>query len=245
MDGVWEMAEDFSRPSKNIFVGPLARRYDEWYSTPWGNWADTVQRQLFIELAQPRKGERVLDVGCGTGRYLKWLLDRGTECIGVDISLDMLSVAAERLGSQDAWRLVVADACKLPFADKAFDLSFAATTFEFLSFPAQALAEMARVTRSRIFIGVLNRLSPVYLYERATRSGGPLDRAHFYTIAELRSLARQVLTGWDIQIKRVLFGWPFTGSVGRVCAQLCEIFQMPRLPGGIGGGYIGLLARRL
>ena len=46
------------------------------------------------------KGKKVLDVGCGTGRYTEWLLDHGAKVIGFDASPKMLQHAIRRMGSR-------------------------------------------------------------------------------------------------------------------------------------------------
>lgn len=42
-------------------------------------------------------GKRVLDAGCGTGKYTEWLLDEGAEVVGVDVSDEMLAHASDRV----------------------------------------------------------------------------------------------------------------------------------------------------
>ncbi len=99
-------------------------RYDAWYDTPWGAYADARERARFSELARPRSGERALDLGCGTGRYLAWLLSMGLDAFGVEPSHDMLEVAAARLGGEGVRgnRLIAADGRALPFRGSVFDL---------------------------------------------------------------------------------------------------------------------------
>lgn len=45
-------------------------------------------------------GKRILDAGCGAGRYTEWLLEREAEVVGVDVSEEMLERASERVGDQ-------------------------------------------------------------------------------------------------------------------------------------------------
>lgn len=47
----------------------LASRYDTWYTTPLGAFADARQKEAIFALAGVRPGEWALDVGCGTGNY--------------------------------------------------------------------------------------------------------------------------------------------------------------------------------
>jgi SAM-dependent methyltransferase len=92
-------------------------------------------------------GERVLDLGCGTGAPLMALrgASPATQAFGADLSLAMLRVGREKLGS--AVPLVGCDAERLPFAPSAFDLVVSTSAFHFWTRPDVALGEMARVLR--------------------------------------------------------------------------------------------------
>lgn len=98
--------------------------------------------------AQP--GERILEVGCGTGAVARAVV-RATpsvrELVASDASAAMINVA--RCQSPDDLPLTfqVADAHHLPFPDNSFDRCFAMETFVILPDPHQALLELARVTR--------------------------------------------------------------------------------------------------
>ncbi len=83
--------------SDNTFGELVARRYDRWYETRWGGYADQRQRQLLVHMCEPHPSEKVLDVGCGTGRYLQWFAEMGLEATGVDNSVEMVQVARQRL----------------------------------------------------------------------------------------------------------------------------------------------------
>jgi ubiquinone/menaquinone biosynthesis C-methylase UbiE len=82
--------------------------------------ADAQWRELF-ELLVAEAGlthGRVLDVGCGTGRLVTALAERGVDATGVDSSARMLEVARRKL---PRGRFVEAAAERLPFADGTFD----------------------------------------------------------------------------------------------------------------------------
>jgi SAM-dependent methyltransferase len=68
-----------------------------------------------------RPGLRVLDAGCGTGGFLRWLADAYApqELAGVDIAADAIEPARERLPEAD---LEVAPLTAIPFADASFDV---------------------------------------------------------------------------------------------------------------------------
>ena len=50
-----------------IFDEALSRSYDDWFQTPSGRYIDAREKALILSLMSPRPGERLLDVGCGTG----------------------------------------------------------------------------------------------------------------------------------------------------------------------------------
>ena len=105
-------------------------------------------RRTGLDLAAPRPGLRVLDVGCGTGAHLDLYRRGGARVAGVDTSEAMLDRARRRLGT-DAL-LIAADAEALPLASKHFDLTIAMTLLHQFD-PARGaavLGEMERVTRS-------------------------------------------------------------------------------------------------
>lgn len=83
-------------------------------------------RRRVLELADPRRGEALLEVATGTGvqlRDLAWR-NRGGRTAGIDIAPGMLARTRRRLhhaGLRDV-ELVLADARRLPFEDAAFDL---------------------------------------------------------------------------------------------------------------------------
>lgn len=71
---------------------------------------------LFLELASPGRGERVLDLACGAGRHLPFLDGAGLRPVGLDLSRPLLDRARERW----AGPLVRADMRSLPFGSGAF-----------------------------------------------------------------------------------------------------------------------------
>jgi ubiquinone/menaquinone biosynthesis C-methylase UbiE len=90
-------------------------------------------------------GERVLDVGCGTGVFLRLCADRGAEVAGLDASEDLLAVARERVPEGD---LRCGDLQVLPYPDGAFDLVTGFGSFFYAADVPAALREAARVTRA-------------------------------------------------------------------------------------------------
>lgn len=163
--------------------------YDAWYHTPRGRWIADTEYRLLRDGLRAAPGCSVLDVGCGTGYFTRRLANDGFIVTGVDLDADMIRYAAAQ-GGNVVYR--VADARALPFPDRSFDYIVAITSLCFIHEQQQAVAEMRRVVRVRIALGLLNRRS--LLYQRKGRHGGAgaYCGAHWHTAREARCLMREV-----------------------------------------------------
>jgi len=97
-----------------------------------------------LEIANLSAGARVLDVGCGTGRWLRRYVELGLNPIGVDRTCAMLSIARTH-GTRSL--LAAGEAHRLPFADSHFDCVTDVTVVQHIpsALQAVALGEMTRV----------------------------------------------------------------------------------------------------
>ena len=92
-------------------------------------------------------GDRVLDLGCGTGELTRALAAAGLRAAGCDISRQMLLRAPRDHGGCAGWVRLEPDWRRLPFASAAFDVVVAASVLEYVVEPAAVLCECARVLR--------------------------------------------------------------------------------------------------
>jgi len=167
-------------------------RYEDWYETPWGRAVDGAERRAFLRLLEPRVGERVLEVGCGTGHWTKWFREGlGMRVVGLDLSEGMLAVAKGRLPEVP---LVRGDATSLPFKDGSFDVVVAVTVLEFVPEPKKVLDEMWRCVRpgGRMAVGALHEGSSLARRrrKRASEVRTVFSHAHFFGYDELKELLR-------------------------------------------------------
>ena len=119
----------------------IAEQYDERYGA---NGFDGVRATL-IDLAAKSAPSHILEVGCGTGHWIKELCARGSDVFGVDASLGMLRKARKKLPNG---KLVCANAARLPFDEKTFDLIYCVNAFHHFQWPRVFLAEARRILRS-------------------------------------------------------------------------------------------------
>jgi SAM-dependent methyltransferase len=101
--------------------------------------------ELFVELAGVRRGDRVLDVGCGPGVLTAPLvaLCGASSVAAVDPSATFVAAAHERFPDLDVRE---ASAEALPYDDGSFDSALAQLVVQFMSDPVAGLREMGRVT---------------------------------------------------------------------------------------------------
>lgn len=104
--------------------------------------------RIIFENLDLKGNEKVLEVGCGRGFYLKTLKSvwPDLEVTGIDLNQKYLDKAKEFLGSLDV-RLVKGDATKLPFKDKTFDRIIASEILEHIPDDQKAVSEMYRVLK--------------------------------------------------------------------------------------------------
>lgn len=106
--------------------------------------ADPYISSRLFELLQPGKGEQFLDIGCGTGNYLKALTTMGLKFCGIDPSATMLEKA--RLKNPDIL-FMQATAENIPLADNAIDGCIATFTMHHWSDIKAGLTELHRVLK--------------------------------------------------------------------------------------------------
>lgn len=140
----WQTDGYFSRHSAEL--------YDLGVELLFIGTADVMRRQVLARVVQEAAGNplRLLDVGAGTGRFLRQAAQslHGAELSGVDLSPWYVGFARDLLASvTPAPRVEVANAEALPFADGSFDV--VTSIFMLHELPRhvrrQALAEMRRV----------------------------------------------------------------------------------------------------
>jgi phosphatidylethanolamine/phosphatidyl-N-methylethanolamine N-methyltransferase len=129
-------------------------------------------RLVAIDRMAIKPGDRVLEVGVGTGINTS-LYPPACHVTGIDLSSSMLEKARERVGRERLQnvRLLEMDAASMTFADESFDIVYAPYLVSVVPDPVQVVREMRRVCRPGGRIIILNHFrsaNPILSYvERA------------------------------------------------------------------------------
>jgi SAM-dependent methyltransferase len=122
----------------------------------WVEFQEPASRAVWevaLDLAGVKEGVAVLDAGCGAGGALVLAGQRGAVLSGVDASVNMITVARDRLPHAD---LRIGDIQNLPFANGQSDAVISINAIQYSADPQLAVHEMGRVCRAggRVVISV-------------------------------------------------------------------------------------------
>ena len=119
--------------------------YNRWSETydDEKNPQTALEEESVVDLLDPGKSDKILDAGCGTGRYCGIFQSVGAEVVGVDFSIGMLNVAKKKYPNVD---FILADLTQeLPFKDSSFTKVNCAQTMKHLSDIGFTLSEFSRL----------------------------------------------------------------------------------------------------
>jgi 2-polyprenyl-3-methyl-5-hydroxy-6-metoxy-1,4-benzoquinol methylase len=130
----------------------IASDFDSYYESPkgifdkiinaWLRRPGLIKRlKISLEASNPHSGRRILDVGCGSGKFIVECAKRGAEVWGMDISREMIEIAKDFCEKNKVEaELRIGDATKeLP---KGFDICIALGVFEYFEDPKPVLENM-------------------------------------------------------------------------------------------------------
>jgi phosphatidylethanolamine/phosphatidyl-N-methylethanolamine N-methyltransferase len=141
---------------ENDFVAGVYEKLASWYDVLFGPTLQAGRLQA-IQRMGIRPGERVLEVGVGTGINAS-LYPRDCAVTGIDLSSSMLEKARERVARKGLTniRLLEMDAVDLTFRDGSFDIVYAPYLISVVPDPVAVVREMCRVCRPGGRVVVLN-----------------------------------------------------------------------------------------
>jgi trans-aconitate methyltransferase len=159
-----------------------------------------------LELLDPKPGERILDLGCGTGHLTHRIAKAGASVVGLDASADMIGQARQNFPQIT---FVLADAARLGF-DGEFDAIFSNAALHWMTDAAAVVSGMARALRVggrlaaefgakrniQCITNAIDEVLPRYL-----AGGMPEPRTWYPSISEYSKLLEE--RGFEVRLARV------------------------------------------
>jgi len=102
-----------------------------------------------LELIGDVKGKRVLDIGCGTGRYCLHLAKKGAKVVGVDSSPKMLEHAQRKITPDCQFELHLGKIEEIDFPSKHFDIVVSALTLSHIPKLEPVIKKTSRILKSK------------------------------------------------------------------------------------------------
>ena len=199
-----------------------------------------LEERLVGPLLPDVSGLRVLDVACGTGRWLAHLSRRGAgRAVGVDLSREMLDEARRKPGLSG--RLVEGEAQRMPFRRNSVDLAICSFALSYVENADCFAGELSRVVQQQGHVVVTD------FHPSAHARGWKRTFRHNDGIVEISSFARSVekiRELFDMQGFEIL-SWeePSFGEEERAIFEECgkgELFQEARDQTAL---YVGVLRK--
>lgn len=136
------------KTKKNIYF--FLKKVNTFFNSS-SNYYEQENKEIFLVISEVIEAimpqGRILDLGCGDGRLITPLIKDNYDVIGMDFSFKVLKSFQSKLKfhSRDNYKLILADAHKIPLKENSVDLVIANNLFHLLESPDDVIAEIKRV----------------------------------------------------------------------------------------------------
>lgn len=183
--------------------------YESFYEGKYRN-ADLMEKEAILRCIKfIGDVNSILEVGCGTAHFTRWLHGLGYATYGLDISNQMLKQA------RNLWpegELIRGTSYFLPFRQETFDAVIFITCLEYMKDTEKAICEAGKVAKKGILVGLMNSWSLPTLRRRFQVLLGLNDfyrDAHFYSMPEIVRIMRRALKG-KYELSSISTVFPFS-----------------------------------
>jgi ubiquinone/menaquinone biosynthesis C-methylase UbiE len=153
------------------------------------------QKRLIKKL-DLKHGQKVLDIGCGTGwavLHMADIIKEDGKAYGIDLSSKMIEAAKKKSSNHKNVEFFKAPARSLPFDDNYFDIIISTNAFHHFSEPSKVLEEVYRVLVPQGKIFILDLTADSFIMRMLDKRVRKLDPGHvkFYSTKEFQELFEQ------------------------------------------------------
>ncbi len=197
----------------------------------------SLSQRVAIESLNPRRGEKILDAGCGTGEVTAGILQKtgdDGEVVGLDLSQDMLDIAMGRLLSYKKAVLVRGSLESIPYPDDHFSGVVSVNVIHYLCDLEQALKEFYRILKPGgrlVLVGFCTDYVWFALVERMWRVLIP-SHVRAYSLEGLSHALEGAGFG-SVTGRRLKMGWFWRSMVieARIPQDVCHDIRQVQVPG--------------
>jgi SAM-dependent methyltransferase len=217
-----------------MFSGRKSGFPDKQLKTPRDNYIFSRQKELVLDLITPLAGERLLDIGCGTGNNLQIFSEKWCSLTGIDSSREKLEIARQKHGNHAEF--ILADPGDIPFSDNEFDIVTIINFLEIAADPQKVIEEAIRVCRGRVFIGFINNYSFFGTRQSLKETFGfhLSKKMRFFSFPEIKNIVENIAGATIIKWGSVIY---FPGIVYDFFEELEEMFPLRKNPFG---AFVGM-----
>jgi ubiquinone/menaquinone biosynthesis C-methylase UbiE len=160
------------------------------YEYTWGDIHFIRKREWdkLVKWLEPKKDEKIIDIGCGSGYYTKKLAKKGCIVTGIDIDKDLVGIA-KKYNLLNNCEYYIANAERLPFKSNCFDKAISMCAFEHFRNDEKAINEMGRVLKkSGIAVLSLDSFSYKNINKKIKEKHKITEKVvNYYTLHKIKS----------------------------------------------------------
>ncbi len=207
------------------------KKYESWFFTQHGVYVDEREKELLLHTIRFKQGESVLEVGCGTGRYIEYLNDLGLRVTGIETMEELVKIAKQKTKILPE-QVISGSFENLPFGNDSFDNVISLIALQFSIDIKKTLSEMLRVAKNKVGIGFLNKYSFANYFttkerRRLYKEAVPL------TAKQIKNFLKEIL---GEKINKTIINTRYTlylpGKLGYFFSVIDDIFEKLNLPFG-------------
>jgi ubiquinone/menaquinone biosynthesis C-methylase UbiE len=174
--------------SKDFYESEAQNYDDKRWLTPSGKMVNVVQQEIFRELAEDIEGLKVLEIGAGTGRFTKILMEQGNFVKALDTSASMLDQLKKRLNGHPYYthlQTIISDARKMDIETSSVDVVVTINALSHIPEYKKVFVEILRVLKQggTFIFNIPNYLSIYFPFA-------------IYVNLRKKSITRNVYTKW-------------------------------------------------
>ena len=153
---------------KQIFSDRSETYSDEYYLNSVTAYSFRIRQKRVIEYLDNLNGKKILDIGCGPGIMVDYMIEKNFEYHGVDISEKMIDVCNKKYSNIESVKFSIGAIEAIKYPDNFFDIVIVMGVVEYVDKDLNAIKELARVVKPQgtVIITLPNKYSPFRIWHR-------------------------------------------------------------------------------